>query len=249
MNQMMRGDTGHGNPAPAWLAAVLLPLLYTTPVLGAPATVAAPAVVELFTSEGCSSCPPAEAVLGSLASRPDVLALAFHVTYWDNAAWRDPFGQAGAATLQGRYVSTLRLPSAYTPQVVVNGSLDVLGSDKRSIEQAIAQRPRPALVTAKRAEATWVIHLPALAGGCPCTLRWISVRSVARVQVHGGENSGRSLTEYRIVRSVRVAGPWDGRESERTLTLEGVPDDATSVVMLAERQQDAGIVAAGELAL
>jgi len=249
MNRTSRDEPGHSHPAAACLAALLLAVLATAPAAAAPATAAAPAVVELFTSEGCSSCPPAEAVLGSLASRPDVLALAFHVTYWDSTAWRDLFGQAEAVNVQDRYVRTLRLPSAYTPQVVVNGSLDVLGSNEQGIEQAIGQLPRPALVTGKRTDAAWVVKLPALSGACPCMLQLISVRAVAVVSVHGGENAGRKLREYRVVRSLVQAGPWDGEAADRTISLHDLPDDATSVVLLAERQHDASIVAAAEMAL
>ena len=80
-----------------------------------------PAVVELFTSEGCSSCPPAEIVLGELAQRPDVLALAFHVDYWDELGWPDRFAIPEATPRQRAYGRTLRLPSIYTPQVVIDG--------------------------------------------------------------------------------------------------------------------------------
>jgi hypothetical protein len=210
---------------------------------------AAPAVVELFTSEGCSSCPPAEAVLGSLASQPDVIALAFHVTYWDSGSWRDAFAQAQADTRQASYVRSLHLASAYTPQVVVNGTLDVLGSSAPRIEQAIARLSRPARVSGQRIDAAWVVGLAASPAACPCTLRLIGVRSVAETVVHGGENAGRALREYRIVRSVVVVGTWDGGASQRPIPLSGVPRDATSVVILAERQRDGSIVAAGEMAL
>jgi len=227
----------------AWLVAG------TATVSAAGSPTPAPAVVELYTSEGCNSCPPAEAVLGSLASRPDVIALAFHVTYWDNAAWRDMFGLPGAASRQRRYARSLQLSSAYTPQAVINGTLDVLGSNERGIGEAIARLPRPARVPGKRSDSGWVVRLPAPSSACPCMLQLISVRAVAVVSVHGGENAGRILSEHRIVRSMRTAGPWNGGESERTLPLEDVPGDATSVVVLAERLPDGAIVAVGELAL
>jgi hypothetical protein len=227
----------------AWLVAG------TATVSAADSSTAAPAVVELFTSEGCNSCPPAEAVLGSLASRPDVIALAFHVTYWDSAGWRDMFGLPGAASRQRRYARSLQLSSAYTPQAVINGTLDVLGSNERGIGEAVARLPRPARVPGKRNDSAWVVRLPALSRACPCMLQLVSVRAVAVVSVHGGENAGRILREYRVVRSMRTARPWDGGESERTLPLEDLPGDATSVVVLAERLQDGAIVAVGELAL
>src|SRR5271165_4678879 len=94
---------------------------------GAATSQARPAVVELFTSEGCSSCPPAEAYLGELAARRDVLALAFHVGYWDDLGWRDRFGLTEAVQRQNIYAKNLQRSSAYTPQVVIDGQADYVG--------------------------------------------------------------------------------------------------------------------------
>src|SRR5580693_5811193 len=97
-----------------------------------------PAVVELFTSEGCNSCPPAEAYIGELAQRHDVLALAFHVDYWDDLGWRDRFELPEAVRRQNVYAKTLKLSSVYTPQVVIDGQHDFVGSDRPSIVRALA---------------------------------------------------------------------------------------------------------------
>src|ERR1700722_15426978 len=97
-----------------------------------------PAVVELFTSEGCNSCPPAEAYIGELAQRRDVLALAFHVDYWDDLGWRDRFGLPEAVQRQNVYATTLRLSSVYTPQVVIDGQRDFVGGDRSSIARVLA---------------------------------------------------------------------------------------------------------------
>ena len=88
---------------------------------GTAAAAARPAVVELFTSQGCSSCPPAEAYLGKLTARTDVIALAFHVTYWDDLGWRDRFGLTEAVDRQNLYAKNFRSASVYTPQLVVDG--------------------------------------------------------------------------------------------------------------------------------
>ncbi len=108
-------------------------------------------VVELFTSQGCSSCPPADAFLKDLArTRPDVLALGFHVTYWNGLGWRDPYSLDEATQRQRRYASLLSLDSVYTPQMVVDGRRDVVGSDRSAaaaaIREAVASGPAgPAL--------------------------------------------------------------------------------------------------------
>src|ERR1700756_3357842 len=96
-----------------------------------------PAVVELFTSEGCNSCPPAEAYVGELAGRPDVLALAFHVDYWDDLGWRDRFGLSQSVERQRTYARSLRLFGVYTPQVVIDGRADYVGSTRSAIERAL----------------------------------------------------------------------------------------------------------------
>ena len=98
-----------------------------------------PAVVELYTSQGCSSCPPADALLGELSQMPNVLALAFHVDYWDSIGWRDHFALPTAVQRQYRYVEILGLSSAFTPQAVVDGRSSFVGSDRRRILAAIAE--------------------------------------------------------------------------------------------------------------
>src|SRR5215471_14483241 len=96
-----------------------------------------PVVVELFTSQGCSSCPPADAVLGKLAKRSDVLPLAFHVDYWDYIGWKDPFASKETTDRQYDYGRALCLNMVYTPQMVVDGSQDVVGSDEGAVVRAI----------------------------------------------------------------------------------------------------------------
>src|SRR5580704_5300224 len=98
-----------------------------------------PAVVELFTSQGCSSCPPADSLLGVMSQRPNVLALAFHVDYWNDLGWTDPYSLRAAVLRQSAYSKARGEASVYTPQVVVDGRDEYLGSDKRRIEGAVAE--------------------------------------------------------------------------------------------------------------
>ena len=106
------------------LAVVLIPF---------PALAQGPTVVELFTSQGCSSCPPADAFLGDLAKRQDVLALAFHVDYWDYIGWKDPYADPGHTSRQRDYSSKLGLRYVFTPQMVVQGASSATGSDRTSV--------------------------------------------------------------------------------------------------------------------
>jgi hypothetical protein len=213
------------------------------------AGVAGPAVVELFTSEGCSSCPPAETVLGSLAGRPDVIALAWHVTYWDSAAWRDRFGMQAAVDRQTHYVRQLGLASAYTPQVVVDGRVDIVGSDAHRINQTLLRDSHPLRLTTSVGSRGIELQLPESPSLCPCTLRVISTRALADTAVGGGENSGRRLREYNIVLSSVQAGSWDGGAAVRSVARSSVSADASNMVVLAERQRDGAIIAAGSARL
>jgi hypothetical protein len=208
-----------------------------------------PAVVELYTSEGCSSCPPAEALLGTLAARADVVALAFHVTYWDGVLWRDRFGLAEAVARQNHYVRSLGLPSAYTPQVVVNGLVDVLGSDARGIERALTSRPRPVGLAVSITGGRATLQLPTLASACPCRLLLLGVLPEAETAVGAGENGGRTIREFSVVRAVSQLGTWDGVAGSRPALLSGMPADARSIVVLAERAPDGAIVAVGRAAV
>jgi hypothetical protein len=104
-----------------------------------------PAVVELYTSQGCSSCPPAEKLLGELSRRPDVLAIAFHVDYWDNLGWHDPFSMAQATARQQDFGEKLKLQTVGTPHMIINGERSVFGVNKAAVLQA-AHKPRPSSV-------------------------------------------------------------------------------------------------------
>lgn len=202
-------------------------------------------VVELFTSQGCSSCPPADALLVELArDRPDVLALAFHVTYWNTLGWQDPFSFAGATDRQRRYAVTLGLDTIYTPQMVVDGRTDVVGSDRpavwRALQQAASLRPTATSVSlARNGDA---IDIAVGAGVGVGTVWLIGYDAIRRTAVAHGENGGRTLTEANIVRSFVPVARWTGD----TLNLrEPVP--AGQLVAMMVQMDDGKILGAARL--
>lgn len=175
-----------------------------------------PVVVELFTSQSCSSCVAADALLGELArDRPDVLALAFHVTYWDRSGWRDRFSMREATDRQRRYSSTLvgsrYRGQVYTPQLVVQGQTDAVGSDRAAVLAAIEaarNAPRvPITVTSNRTSVTVQVG----AGTGVATVWLIGYDNRHETEVRSGENSGRKLTDVNVVRSIAQVGAWLGR--------------------------------------
>src|ERR1700735_2309357 len=104
-----------------------------------------PVVVELFTSQGCSSCPPADAVLAELAPRKDVLALGFHVDYWDSLGWKDPLSTPGATGRQNEYAAQFGRHEVFTPQIVIDGQRQAVGSNRNAVLQAITQSDATAI--------------------------------------------------------------------------------------------------------
>jgi hypothetical protein len=176
-----------------------------------------PVVVELFTSEGCSSCPPADAFLTDLArQRRDVLALAFHVTYWDYLGWKDPFSLPAATARQQAYAGWLGEHQVYTPQMVVDGTSAFVGSDRAEglAQIARAARDRVARVPLRltRAGQALVVSVGQAAGQAQVML--VGFDAEHATQVGRGENGGRRLVESNIVRSLTVAGRWTGAAAE-----------------------------------
>jgi len=171
-----------------------------------------PVVVELFTSQGCSSCPPANAYLNELSKRPsDILALAFHVTYWDYLGWKDPFSLKAATDRQERYGRRFG-DGSYTPEIVVDGATGLVGSDRDDVGQAVAK--------ARVGSATVAdVHMVTKDGKASIDVG--AGKGVARVLLVGfdrehvtsigrGENRGRTMAEANIVRSFRSVADWSG---------------------------------------
>ena len=199
------------------------------------------AVVELYTSQGCSSCPPADALLGELAKRSDVVALAFHVGYWDSLGWRDRFAIPESVDRQEGYVQSLGLSSAFTPQLVIDGRTSLVGSDRRRIEAALGPAADPIPVTVHVTSGALLIALPARAvrGGYDVNL--VAFLPQASTAIGRGENGGRTLAEFNIVRQFRRLAAWQGEEATLRVALDSFPADATRVAVLLQRTRQGPI--------
>ena len=196
----------------------------------------APVVVELFTSEGCSSCPPADAILGELAQRPNIVPLAFHVDYWDYIGWKDPYASPASTQRQHDYKAALGLHMVYTPQMIVDGRTDVVGSERGDVEAAIgraAAQPKLA-VAIEKDSAGYRVVIPAAAApaGGPATVWLAFFDGEKETRVARGENGGRTLKEYNIVREWRQIGSWNGQTLSLPLPMPAAPgQDGCAVIV------------------
>lgn len=190
-------------------------------------------VVELFTSQGCSSCPPANANLVRLARRPDVLALSFSVTYWDQLGWPDTFARPAFTARQRDYQRGLANDNVWTPQMVIDGRADVVGGRMDEIERQIAAH-RPFSGPVVRFNPRGV----GLAGGRaprqPADVWLVRYeREAIHVPVARGENSGRTLPHANVVRELVRLGPWRGQTVGFALPPARTEGLATAVLVQA----------------
>ena len=198
-----------------------------------------PAVVELFTSQGCSSCPPAEAYLGEVSKRSDVIALAFHVTYWDDLGWRDRFALTEAVTRQNSYARNLRRSTVYTPQLIVDGLDDRGGTGARLTAAADGV---PVVLNISGSDLRVEIGTnPEFTHGDVTLVSYLrhAVSAIGR-----GENAGRKLEEFNIVRSIRKLGEWRGEGTRFSVPVGSLPADATDVAVLVQEEGQKAIVGA-----
>jgi hypothetical protein len=193
------------------ISVVVAVLLSLSPI-GASAAETRPVVVELFTSQGCSSCPPADKLLGELAKRRDVIALGFHITYWDGAAWRDPFSRPASTERQTAYDKRLTDGQIYTPQMVIDGTVDAIGSDRDAVLAAIgAAKPEttaPVVFAGdRRSVAIGPGTLTGAGKGQVLLVRFVRSRTT---HVAGGENADRTALDNNAVEVLATLGAWDG---------------------------------------
>ena len=202
-----------------------------------------PLILELFTSQGCSSCPPADVLLAKLTKDPSVEPLSFHVDYWNDLGWADPYSQPAWTQRQHQYANALGDTRVYTPELVIGGKVGLVGSHSIRVKEAITGAERPALLDAK---AKWTadaveITATAPAGADVLVAIWESERTV---KVPRGENAGTTLSNARIVRRlerVAVAG------KPGTITVKLDPAWKTVGAVAFAQRADKKIVASARL--
>lgn len=200
-------------------------------------------VVELFTSQGCSSCPPANANLTTLSRRPDVLALSFAVTYWDSLGWKDSFGRPEFTARQVAYEPPLGRSGPFTPQMVVDGKADAVGNRLSPVETLIANAGGDDRPKVEIADKMVSIGAGRGSGGADVWLVFYDPRTV-EVAVGRGENSGRTLPHTNVVHRLSRIGEWDG--SALRIPLPAAPAGMKTAVLLQEPQGGAILGAARE---
>lgn len=197
------------------------------------------AVLELFTSQGCSSCPPADALLDSLGQRPDIIALAYHVDYWDYIGWTDTFGAKANTDRQRAYAAAWRSNNIYTPELVVNGARDVVGSHRPEVEGAVQNATLPIPVTLTVDGDTLDVAIEGRPDETESSVWLVTFIGKADVAVERGENAGKRLTYGQVVTGRHILGMWDPATGARLkLPLDEVlasPNDGAVIMVQGER--------------
>lgn len=205
-----------------------------------------PVVVELFQSQGCSSCPPANANVNALADRPDVLPLSFAVTYWDQLGWKYTFDDTSYTARQWEYAHAGGRKSVATPQVIVNGGAPIVGSDKRQLDHVIAQRG-PAKGGPALSVSGSSVQVAAGQASSTTSTVWL-VRydpAVREVAIRAGENGGRTLPHRGIVRQLVRLGDWSGQAA--AFPLPAATEARLSSAVLVQRGRGGPITAARKI--
>ncbi len=196
------------------------------------------AVLELFTSQGCSSCPPADRLLGKYAAMNNLIALSFHVDYWNRLGWKDPFSNAAFSQRQNKYAGVLKSSSVYTPQLIINGEKEIVGSDESNITAAIKRF--------ENQESNVVLNIKkvvtddnkvtvdfAIQGAVNNSLLNIAlVQNKITTEIKAGENTGVKLTNYNVVRNFKtISLVAEGTHSISVDLLPGIDKKDLSVVL------------------
>lgn len=252
------GTKGSKGIVPQRFRVLALPVLIITfaGLAGQPPPPRVPVLAELFTSEGCNSCPPADRLLAHLLEEQPipgvyVVALSEHVTYWDNQGWKDPFDSQQFTGRQQQYGRKFNLESIYTPQLVVDGSREFVGSDERSIERAVrdAARSPKAAIQVQVTSGDGVLNITASGAGTAekdAELWFALTEDHLAVDVKRGENANKTLTHSGVVRILQSAGNTD--VSSKKLSFKLSPDwhrKNLRVVAFVQSRKDMRILSVG----
>jgi hypothetical protein len=197
------------------------------------------AVVELFTSQGCSSCPPADKIIGEFARDPSVIALSMPIDYWDYLGWKDTLADARFSARQKAYSHARGDRDVYTPQAIVNGSAPVIGSDRAGIEDAISNTRKTASVMSIPVSISISgkqIDVSVAASKAPTAAHgevWIcSVSKAVPISIGRGENSGREITYHNVVRNLLKVGDWNGSSGSWSVPLENISSEGVDAAVV-----------------
>jgi hypothetical protein len=210
------------------------------------------AVLEMFTSQGCSSCPPADRLLGVYASREDIVALSYHVDYWDHLGWKDPFS-SGEFTSRQRHYASLLHSDIYTPQLIINGSSEMVGSDENKISATIkkALEAEPGAVITIRHASLQGGHIAVAfeISGSPsnAVLNFALVEKKTVTPVKAGENGGATLTNYNVVRNLLTRESLPREDTTATLDMPaGAKAENISVIIFLQDKTNNRIFSASQ---
>lgn len=230
-----------------WIMAIWTTAIWIIAPVGAMAG-DNPVVVELYTSQGCSSCPPADEYLRQkLANRDDVIALALHVDYWDYIGWKDIFADPANTRRQRAYAKAAGHRSVYTPQMIIAGKDHVVGNHPKDVESLIRKHKSAVskvTIDMQRSGGKVRISASAKPGSGPMVIHLIQYQPVEKVSIKRGENAGRVLTYTNIVREWKKVADWNGK---RPVTIEKQVAKDTPVVAIVQERGHGPILAAARL--
>ena len=216
-------------------------LVPATAALGGEVRAEPKAVLELFTSQGCSSCPPADALFAELARRSDLVTLAYHVDYWDYIGWPDTFGAEANSDLQRDYAASWGSARIYTPQLVINGAKGVVASRRDEVDSAVKAASLSldvGLVDSDGALDITIAGHPGLAKSAKVWL--VTYRDRVDVPIEGGENDGKNITYTQIVTGRQVVAMWDestGAQFKLPLT-DVIGETGTGAAIIVQTDMD-----------
>ncbi len=210
------------------------------------------AVLELFTSQGCSSCPPADKLFGTYISKENIIALSFHVDYWNRLGWKDPFSSKEYSQRQYNYSSTLNA-GIYTPQLVINGQSEMIGSDENKISNTLkktqSQQPVAELCikNIKPENGKASISFDASGNTGNSVLNIAIVQKKITTDIKAGENGGVTLTNYNVVRNFKTIQQFKNGDNTCDINIPpGIDLNNISVVLFLQEKGDNKILAAGQ---